>query len=233
MTEQGYFFVGDLMGFARIVDNLSEDKLFPRVESWVRLITETAASVGISRLQMISDTVFAAADPTSAGLLSLVRFSQMLLERGVSESLPVRGAIAFGTFVWGNLTYGKAVIAAHQLEMAQQWIGVACDPGLPDVSKLWSPTSLVCYAVPMKSGTIRLQPAIAWGIPPLGVMTKALTSGGLTRDGDFLDWEWAYKIGNTVQFRLYLRILQKAGGAAERFYGVHPLDAIDQHLGSA
>ena len=230
MAESGYFFIGDLLGFSRMVENLAPRELATRVDEWVQLIQSSAEQAGITRFQMISDTVFASAEPTADGLNRLLMFSTMLLNRGVPQSLPVRGAISFGDFVWGALTYGKAVIEGHRLEQRQQWIGIACQAKLPHVAKMWSPARLVCYPAPLSTGKIMLQPVVVWEIPKFSVLTKALTGKGLTREGEQLEWEWAHKLSNTIQFRLYLALIRKGGVRGDVFHGMHPLEIVDESL---
>src|SRR5216117_3259948 len=161
-VESGYFFVGDLLGFSRIIENSTGAELDQRVQAWIDLVEEAATAASINNLQLISDTVFAATGPEVDGLDRLIRFSRCLLTKGIHRSLPVRGAISFGGYTWGRLTYGKAVIDGHELERGQQWIGVGCAPGLPHVSTFWSLTALVCFPLPFAGGPIRLLPAVAW-----------------------------------------------------------------------
>lgn len=114
--ETGYFFICDVLGFSNIVTNSSEHELSGRVQAWVTLSTAAAKKVGVKGMQLISDTLFASAPSTSEGLGQLVSYAQTLLTDGVPQSLPIRGALSHGLFESGQLTYGKAVIAAHRLE---------------------------------------------------------------------------------------------------------------------
>jgi hypothetical protein len=233
MSESGYFFLGDLLGFSKLITNLGPEAADERVHSWTDLLDEVSRTAGVSRMQLISDTVFAATDATEVGLERLVRFSRIVLELGVARSLPVRGAISFGTFTWGRLTHGVAVVQCHELERRQQWIGVACSSGLPHVTSQWDINKLVCYPAPMASGPIQLRPIVAWTIPAFDVLTKALTNRGLTRDGEALSWEFANKVSNTSQLRMYLRFLDQTRNSPSAFHGFHPLQVIEQHFVNA
>ena len=42
-----------------------------------------------------------------------------------------------------------------------------------------------------------------------------------------MQWDWGHKIGHTLQFRTYLRLLANVGKSPENFYGFHPMEAID------
>jgi len=148
MASEGYFFIADLLGFANMISNLKEADCDERVEGWISLVKEATTKAGVTQFQLISDTLFAAAPATSAGLGSLVKLARHLLNEGVPQSYPIRGAITFGTYQWGDLIYGKAVINAHKLEAAQNWVGVSCTPTLPHTpdflaSISWSCTSLL------------------------------------------------------------------------------------------
>ena len=143
--ESGYFFIGDVLGFKNIVTNSAHTELDGSVESWVSLVEGAAAFAQLSeKPQLISDTVFAAAPSGVDGLRQLIQFARYLLENGFKNSFLVRGAITFGPYHWGRLTYGKAVISAHEIEMSQDWIGVTCGD-IPDADECWGATGLVCY----------------------------------------------------------------------------------------
>lgn len=225
--ETGYFFIGDLLGFSRIVENSSDAELSSRLDGWFDLVQEAVRISGIKRFQLLSDTVFAASDSSEAGLRQIVALSRHLLESGIAKSLPVRGAISHGTFQWGNVTFGKAVISSHSLEQAQQWIGISCSPTLPHLDSLWSLSGLVCYPVPLRTGPIRLHPAVAWSVPDSPTLARALSSNGLARAGEVLTWEWGHRISQTTQFRLYLKLLGLVAGSPDRFHGMLPLEAIE------
>jgi len=55
----------------------------------------------------------------------------------------------------------------------------------------------------------------------------ALSRNGLTRTGDVLGWDWGHKIGNTIQFRLYLKLLKVTAVSTNVFRGFHPIEAIE------
>jgi hypothetical protein len=225
--ETGYFFIADILGFSRIVQNSTDEVLTARLKAWIDLVEEATSATGVARFQLLSDTLFAASESTEAGLRSIVRLARYLLENGIARSFPIRGAISHGTFQWGTLTFGKAVVTCHMLEQEQQWIGVACAHTLPHVDALWSRSGLVCYPAPLKSGPVVLHPVVAWTIPESLCLAAAVTSQGLVRTGEILTWDWSYRIGLTTQFRLYLKLLELADGSAERFHGLLPLEAIE------
>jgi hypothetical protein len=203
--EQGYFFIGDVLGFKNIIQNSKDSFLDGKVDGWLRLVDE-ATEISKSRIkpQLISDTVFCKASADRAGLRSLISFARHLLNEGIRQSILVRGAITYGPYNWGRLTYGKAVIAAHELEMAQDWIGVACSE-LPDQDSCWGNDGLVCYPAPFKAGSIKLHPCVVWDVPSDDELVKASTAFPLTRAGEELQNPWRQRLRNTATFGSYVR----------------------------
>ena len=136
-STRGYFLLLDLLGFSRIVSNLNPQELTQRMGGdWVNLIGRTAADLHVNDIQLLSDTLFAREHDSNDGLDRLLRFARALLEGGIQESLPIRGAITYGDVTWGPLIYGKPVIEAHGLEKSQNWIGISC---APKTTRAWKP----------------------------------------------------------------------------------------------
>jgi len=227
---EGYFLVADLLGFGRIAKNLEPKDLDERIRAWTTLVQDVAAKCKVDNTQLISDTVFSAAQPDSEGLLKLLRFSKCLLEKGVAESFPIRGAISYGPYEWGSLTYGKAVIDAHELEKAQDWVGVTCANLLPHIEEVWGVDLAVCFPTPKIRGPIILHPVVSWAVPDFAMLASSLSKKGLTRKGETMDWKWGYKLTNTILFGMYTKMLRLAGGEAKRFHGLMPVEAIELNL---
>lgn len=228
---EGYFMVADLLGFGRLVENLPHSELIARVEGWISLVEHEAASCSVPHHQLISDTLFAATDDTLRGLRTLITFGRSLLEKGLTQNLPVRGAITFGSYEWGSLIYGDAVIKAHSLEQLQDWVGIACSGGLPQIDEVWGLESVICYPAPMKRGQIQLRPVVAWEVPHFADLARMLTGGSLTKRGEVLSWEWANKLSRTVEFGLYRRLLKKeVERTGKVFYGHLPIEAFEIFL---
>ncbi len=226
----GYFLICDILGFSGIVGNTDETELSARIDTWVSLAKNSAETAGVTELQLLSDTLFASTPDSSDGRGRLVRFSQTLLSEGLKQSLPIRGGISFGKYSWGELTYGKAVIAAHKIEASSEWVGVACDAGLPHIADHWGVDSLVCFPAPQRSGPITLRPVVAWPVPRFAEFARRVCELGLTREGEGLEWEWNRKITNTVQFGHYLTLLRKHSHDPQHFYGLSPLETVEIEL---
>ena len=233
MADTAYFLVADLLGFGRIVNNSSEQELDQRILAWTKLVDTTATAHGLGRLQLISDTLFVAANDTEHELLSLIAFSRELLSKGIAASFPVRGAIVRGSYVWGKLTYGRAVVAAHSLEQAQNWVGITCDFAIPEASLLWALDRLICYPAPMKRARMQLYPAVSWEIPETEKLMRLMTSGGLSKANEVLTWELGEKANNTILFRLYQDFLRHRGAPCSKFYGTLPVHPIEARLAGA
>jgi hypothetical protein len=228
--QYGYFLIADILGFGSIVANSPPEAVSGRVNEWISLAERTAEAAGITSVQLVSDTVFAAVDSTLDGLRRLTGYARRLLEEGIAQSLPVRGAVAHGPFEWGRLIFGPAVVTAHTLEAAQDWIGVACDNDLPHLGQAWGIGGLVCYPAPLRSGPIRNYPIVSWNVPQLRALAKHLCGGGLTSEGQILTWNWGRKVTNTAHFGIYLRLLAQANEYPETFHGFLPLEVIELHL---
>lgn len=225
----GYFFVADILGFGNIVRNSNKVDLLARINSWTTIVDSLAHQHDIDNIQLISDTVFAHTESSTAGLKKLVEFSRSLLNQGVPQSLPIRGAITHGDFDWGRLTYGKAVIDAHELETSQNWIGVSCG-SLPHIADNWGFDSLIAYPTPLKAGLVKIHPVVDWSVP-IKELTKYLTDGGLTHNEEVIQWDLMEKLNNTVQFSVYKSLIRQYKGHPDKFYGVSSMEAISLSLG--
>ena len=210
--------------------NAPDGMLDSRMNEWVSLVKNAALNSSVEQLQLISDTVFASAPSSRDGLDRLVRFSQALLSDGLAKFFPIRGAIVHGEFEWGELTYGRAVIDAHELEMSQNWIGVACAPGLPHGADMWGLDKLICYVPPMKRGLMRAHPVVSWPVPQTEQLVSLVLRSNTIKEGEYLTWEVGEKINNTIQFRLYMEVLRQERASPTKFHGFFPAHAVDTIL---
>ncbi len=149
-----HILVADVLGFSRLVANLKHSQLDERLSVWVRLVEEIRIETGVQQSQLISDTIFVREDDSAEGFRRLLRYSKILLERGLASHFPIRGAITKGNLTWGMLTYGKALVRSHELERQQNWIGIACESNLPSIP--WSWDLVCCYPVPKKPDSFSL-----------------------------------------------------------------------------
>jgi hypothetical protein len=232
MASEGYFFIADLLGFGKIVKNLSDEEMRARVQGWVDLVRSSMQAERIEQFQLISDTVFAATPSTSEGLGQLVGLGRRLLNDGIHKSLPLRGAIVHGTYTWGHdLIYGKAVIDAHMLEMSQNWIGIACEPNLPHSNDHRGFGKLIGYMPPKKRGPGMTQPVVDWDVPPIKTLTELVGQGGLLRDGEDYTWELLDKVNNTSSFAMYKHSVRVAEKDPASNWGLPNAELTERVLG--
>jgi hypothetical protein len=98
-------------------------------------------------------------------LKKLIKFSKILLAEGIKIAIPMRGAISFGQYNWGELIYGKAVLAAHRLEKIQKWIGIVIDLEILIENEEAFDLGLKQYFVPILNDESKLYYTVIWNIP--------------------------------------------------------------------
>ena len=214
-----YFMLIDILGFSRVISNLSGEQLLQRMQDWVDLVDTTAVEVGVEETQILSDTLFVREEDSSDGLKRLLTFARLLLERGLSNGFPLRGSIVRGNAAFGKLTYGDAVIKAHEIERSLGWVGIACEPGLPEIDGLWNWDVVVCFPIPRKAGKVKTMPAVAWNVPDTNVIIHEAGKGGLMKDREHMLWETAAKWERTAQFGNYLKAGKSDGLDPGRWNG--------------
>lgn len=200
-----YFLVADILGFSNIMENLKDEEQTRRIYGWIELVAETRRKTGVKEIQLISDTLFVKEEDSVHGLRRLLQFARLLLDDGIAKSIPLRGAIVYGEVIWGELTYGKAVVDAYRMERSLDWIGIACSPEIPGISQMWDWELVVVYPVPKKAGFTQYVPAISWNVPAAEELTKHVSQDGLLKDGDIIGWDVVSKVERTIQFGMYLR----------------------------
>lgn len=206
--ETNIIFCADLLGFSRINYSLQHVQLNERIDIWLSLISSSANKFNID-YRIVSDTVFAKVPEDYQRFCSLIDFARQLLSLGVKYSLPIRGGIVKGSCCWGDqLIYGKGIIAAHQLEKSQSWIGVAIDDSV-DRFENEAAIGLVDYQVPMRSEQeVKLMRTVSWDVPDYANLIKLLTNE------KNLKWGELQKINNTFIYGKYLKYIKTYGIAS-------------------
>lgn len=227
---QGYFLVVDILGFEKLAKNLPHGELITRIDSWISLINQEMQSFPKCQYQLLSDTLFVGSDDTEDGLKSLIALGKSLLLKSLHNKIPIRGAITFGQYEWGFLTYGEAVVKAHSLEQQQDWIGVSCANKLPHIESFWGIDGVICYPAPVKEGLIQLRPVVDWEVPKFDTLCKMTLGNGLTKDHELLTWSWGAKITRTIEFGIYRKILIRYQIPAKEFHGWLPIQIIESSL---
>ena len=213
-----HILVADVLGFSQLVNNLDHTQLVERLNVWVNLIEDIGSETGIQDVQFISDTIFVREDDSVDGFERLLQFGRALLERGLANHFPIRGAISKGDLTWGKLIYGKAISRGHELERQQEWIGIACESDLANAP--WSWDLVCCYLVPKKTGPILSAPVVVWNIPERDNLRQQCAGEGLFKVGKLFFWELHSKLANTLAFSKYVQKAKR-----------HELDPAKYHSG--
>ena len=225
-----YFMVADILGFSAIINNLNGDEQNQRIADWIDLVETIRYEVCVEDTQLISDTLFAREEDSVDGLTRLLRFGQLLLERGLKRNFPLRGAIVHGDVGWGHLTYGTAVMDAHTVERSLDWIGIACALGSDRLDQLLDWDRVVYYPVPRKTGHVELMGAVTWKVPELEQLCFLATENGLVDLSDNATWEVVAKLERTIQFGTYLRMGRLVGTDPPSDPGLFPMHIISKIL---
>ena len=215
--------VADVLGWQQIMSNVTEESRAKRIEDWLWL-AGCAKNYSL-RYQVVSDTVFATADPTEAGLTTLVEFAKHTLEQGVFRSLPIRGAISLGSVEWrSDSLWGAGVIEAFQIEQNSEWLGITLARSVePIVGSLYADRRLVVYPTPFKSGPVRMNANVGWNIQDFAFLAAYTTREFLAEPDEALGWGWLRKIEETSLFRTYCKLIEAGGLGGERYVGnAHP-----------
>ena len=223
-----YFMVVDILGFTEIIKNLGHEEQNQRIMDWLALVETTRVEARVAEPQMISDTLFVREEDSLEGLTRLLRFAKLMLERGLEKNFPLRGSIVHGDAAWGKLTYGEAVIDAHQMERSLDWIGVACEPNLLRLDQLWDWDVVVRYPVPKKTGFLELMGAVAWNVPDIDELFLSATDKGLVDESADATWGPIAKIERTIQFGMYLTMGKSACMDPKSSPGWFPMYVINQ-----
>ena len=229
--KTGYILIADILGFSNIVRNLEDRELEIRIKDWINLIKTLSDKYEFKEYKLLSDTLFLSCEGNQKPLFeNLVNFSIELLDQGLDRMIPIKGSITYGNYEWGDLIYGKPIIEGHMLENNQNWIGITLQNDVPNVDELWDNRKIVCYPSPMKTGVIRLHPVIAWNPPSSEQIIIKTTNKGLVKPKEYMEWTWADKIKNTVDFKIYIEILRSMGANGKEFNGFLPFQTIELNI---
>ena len=223
-----YILCADILGFSDIVRHQPADKLNERLRKWINAVDDLTKKYAFTRVQHFSDTLFVSVDSDLNSFGCLLEFSRSLLSVGIEHSFPIRGGIAHGIVVWDDtITFGPAVIAAHQLEQESDWIGITCANGCPHAEALYSWDLLVVYAVPRRTGIVSLSSVVAWSVPSAPILDEHTLLGVPTEDP--VRWESQHtKVLNTIVFGKYLRNGREQNDDPKIFSYISPSRFLDQ-----
>lgn len=243
MKEKMYCYAGDLCGFRNIIENLNLTGQSRRVKEWKNLVRDGVNKFDLPKCVLVSDTIYAGAEKNELGLEKLIGFARLLLEKGITKSFPLRGAISSGDICWDKqIPFGKALLDAFKLTNEQDWFGTTCDLKIDIHEDLWKFDTLFVYPTPMKNGSLVMYPVVSWNVPPIEKLEMLTALKGLAKPKEGWNWDLMKKVQNTAQFSIFLKLV-KAGfikqigekgeiqnAIPERFPGLTPLEPIEHYI---
>jgi hypothetical protein len=141
LRKEGYIALLDILGFEQLV---SRESHVEELERYIGTITEASEHSGLEFV-LFSDTIVITTSDTSEDLLKdLVRCCSRLFGRLLIEGIPLRGAVAKGSFIRnkteaGVFLAGRAVVDAYRFEKKQNWVGILLTPSvltnIPNLSR--------------------------------------------------------------------------------------------------
>ncbi|MFA6371711.1 MAG: hypothetical protein WCW68_03710 [Methanothrix sp.] len=231
--EKMFCYVGDLLGFRNINFRLQQKAQSKRIRQLKRLVEDGIEEFSIPHHNLLSDTIFAGEKASIDGLTNILGFSQFMLEKGIEKALPLRGAVSFGDATFGDKNvHGKAIIQAYEHAEKQNWIGTSCtswkgEP-LKMLNEIWDFEKVFVYPVPMKEGKVIHLPAVSWKVPQFkDLRINTIIKGLVTKK--YMDWNYDYKIQNTIMFSIYLKCIN-AGVINHRNPSKYPGDQPISHI---
>lgn|GEM_PF-3108487 len=206
-----FVLVADVLGFSAIMRNVPGELRSKRLDDWLGAINRSI--LPDQRRQVVSDTVFVTAATSEDGLRGLIQTARHLLEQGVVNNLPIRGAIARGDVDWqSDALWGPGVVEAYSLGQSTEWLGVVlAESTEPIPDALFDRRELVTFPTPFKEGPVRMYANVRWAAPPASALAGLTTGGFLTDPKESLGWSWMRKLQFTSDFRLYLDLIDAAG----------------------
>lgn len=205
--DKMYCYVCDILGYKNIMLNLSLEEQRKQVFAWKNIVDTASEKFDIAKdCLRASDTLFVKGEYGKDNLKILLELSQYILEEGIRNHLPIRGAIAFGDVVLdqeNDLVYGDGVVNAYNLAESQDWIGTCCESYLPGVDCLWDFDLVFVYPAPMKNGKIIFCPVVSWSVPEYVELRNYTVKS--YKKGDNMDWIYANRIQHTIMFDLFLK----------------------------
>src|SRR4030065_2396694 len=122
-----------------------------------------------------SDTiVIVTVGDSNDDLLSMIILSAQLFGRALFYSIPIRGAISFGEFLFNansTIFAGPPLVNAYNIGEQSQWLGIVVDDIVAEKSRGVLPTAtdgqqtIIEWNVPIKSGGTKRHYVVNW--PPI------------------------------------------------------------------
>lgn len=132
--KQGYVALLDILGFS---ERVARDAELGGLDRYITTVLEETHDYRSLRVLLFSDTVLIyTLDDSLGAFQDVVEATSRLQYTLLINEVPLRGAIAFGSFarseneVNGTVVAGRPIIEAHNYEAQLQWVGVILTPSV-------------------------------------------------------------------------------------------------------
>lgn len=220
----------DVLGFKQMIGDLSAAELGEKYKRAIRNALEKfSVNVGSSKepaffpdmkgndeyciSYVFSDSIILTSfDDLEENCLKLLIFTYRLSRTMIAQGFLVRGGVSYGDMfihLEDSVFVGKALTQAYELEMNQEWAGIAIHdnvieafPNIFDGARKFSEylrCLFVKYPVPMKRGAVRELYTINWR------WNLVVQKGTKSLLGSPNEWSAKTKINNTLEYAKYIR----------------------------
>jgi hypothetical protein len=134
IRKQGFVALLDILGFS---ERVAQDAELGGIDRYISTVIDETQAYPDLRVILFSDTVliYTLDDSPHAGQ-SIIEASSRLEHSLLAKEVPLRGAIAHGTFARsendlnGTVVAGRPIIEAHYYEAQLQWVGIILAPSV-------------------------------------------------------------------------------------------------------
>src|SRR6266705_707363 len=130
----GYVALLDVLGFSSLVSGSDEgSRLLRYLECLQEALANDENSPSVDYVVFSDSITLPTRDDSEASLQALLRQCSRTFGLMLKEEIPLRGAIAHGSFFrtssrGGTFVAGKAIIDAYMFETKQDWVGIMLAP---------------------------------------------------------------------------------------------------------
>src|SRR6266404_8434271 len=124
--KQGYVALLDVLGFEQLI---ARESYLEEIDRYMETIEKLSDNPGLEYVLFSDSIVITTDEESETALLNLVRSCSRVFGRLLSQEIPLRGAIAHGSFIrvkgnTGVFLAGRAVVDAYKFEKKQNWVGI-------------------------------------------------------------------------------------------------------------
>lgn len=126
----------DLLGTARLVETKAWTEVFDVYSRAIERFRKDAFDEHLIERSIFSDSfILWTVDDTALSYRAIDSFCRHFVAEMIQQSLPIRGAMAFGEFYadkGASLYFGKALLDAYKLSESQNWVGFVLSESVCD-----------------------------------------------------------------------------------------------------